>query len=114
MLQKESLEYHVRKAIEHASKGGIVVTIHKVFGGGGYVPMCSIYSEEGIGLIREIKKRPKNMPFNVLVTSIGMANCIGVINDVARDLLERYAASHVSVVVENRSTPSWVTGEEIP
>ena len=111
MVQEETLEYHVRKAIEHALKGSIVVTLHQMYGGlGGYVPMCSIYSKEGVELLRKIKKRPKNMPFTALVTSIGMANCIGIVNEVARDLLERYANAPLSIVIENRSTPSWVTG----
>ena len=107
-MEKYLLE-HIKKAVEHALKGGMVVCMETYFKRmAGACPVCPIFSKKGIEFMYELKKRPKNIPFNTLVNSIGMANCIGEVNDFARDILERYGTQPVSVIIKNRCTPSYV------
>ncbi len=95
--QEESLSQEIEKAVEVLKKGGVIIfPTDTVYGMG-----CRFDNKSAIARIRNIKG--SNQEFPLLISNIDQSHHIVKINDVAKNLAQRFWPGGLTIIVEKAS-----------
>ncbi len=96
-----------RKIIQH---GGIIVYPTDTLYGLG----ASVFEEEAVKRVYEIKKRPRHLPLPIIVSSIDDIKNVAIFNDVACKLAKKFLPGALTIILEKKDViPSIVAGKKI-
>jgi len=96
-----------RKIIQH---GGIIVYPTDTLYGLG----ASVFEEEAVKRVYEIKKRPRHLPLPIIVSSIDDIKNVAIFNDVAYKLAKKFLPGALTIILEKKDViPSIVAGKKL-
>ena len=97
---------NIKKAAEVIKGGGVIIyPTDTVFGMG-----CRWDREESVKRIYEIKSRPQNIPFPILLSDQSQITGLAVVTPLARDLMKRYWPGGLTIVLKLATPPGWSSG----
>lgn len=89
----------IKRAAALIKRGGIVIfPTDTVFGIG-----CRWDNQKSVGKIYQIKSRPKDLPFPILLSDQSQLNEIALVTPLARDLVKRYWPGGLTVILNLKS-----------
>lgn len=100
----------IKKAAEVLINGGVVIfPTDTVYGIG-----CRLDSKEALKRIYKIKKRSKNQPFPILVSSTDQTGKIVEINKTAQNLMKKYWPGGLTIVLYSNNVNNSKVGVRMP
>jgi len=100
----------IEKAAEVLRGGGVVVYPTDTL----YALGASIYDENAVKRVYEIKRRPPSMHMPVAVGSVDLIESVAVMNGNARKIARKFLPGALTLVMEKREdVPETVAGEKI-
>jgi len=97
-LTPESFSKVVKETVKVLLSCGVVVTPTDTC----YGLMADIRNVRAVEKIYEIKKRPRNKPLPILVSSVEMAGKYGELDEVALELIRKFMPGPLTVVVKKK------------
>lgn len=95
------------RAIKILKAGGIAVIPSDTV----FIPACRIDRKDAIKRLYQIKKRPKNQPTLVLVSSISMAKKYVVITEAAKKLIKKFWPGPLTIICPaKKNVPKEIQG----
>lgn len=99
MKKQEELKLQeIKKAAEILKNGGVVIfPTDTVYGIG-----CRFDDKDAINRIYDIKSRPKDQPFPILVSSIDQVKQLATITPLAEELIRKYWPGGLTIVLNSK------------
>ena len=100
----------IEKAADVIKKGGIIAYPTDTL----YALGASIYNEDAVRKVYEIKKRPASICLPVAVESVSRIEDVAIMNETAEKLAEKFLPGSLTLILRKReSVPEIVAGEKI-